>query len=1701
MSDVSTPAQTPNKGRHYEFIKNTTSDTFKSATLGRGLALAATPLKMQPWYTTAPASLHDKLKAANLKAWGSQNQVDKLFEHLQDVHSFAKPLLQAKLKERYGVEHDVSTTYLHLYLPKDLPWYTLDVSDAVTTRTVSLLDAALHNFATTETVHADSQFITKPDPLGHFDVVAIKPKMSIGQFQALCRELDIGALYKAHLESYLLPGEPVAEAVMKLKVTESLKDALTAAAQLALTTGDLQYDACKLTLELTKDEPQLLLDGRRMLCCDLSMMETRLTGILLLIPAVKDRRGIQRLIAYVPNDPDHPLKEYDSTEAFMTELTRQLREDKVGASSKQSYRQFFSQFVDQQQRGHFFGGLDQRLVTVRWHENSDPTDQSPTWREDPVPRPHLQFQHLPVSRDYWTHLYQQKLNKVLNDAREIAVSTADTDSRARWAWWDNFKKIVSDIFNAALLVATPFVPGLGELMMAYTVYQLTHDVIEGIVDLAEGLGLEAAEQVISVVTDVIQLAAFGAGAEIGSAFKLKFSPLVEGMKSVKLPNGKQTLWHPDLAPYEQKNLTLPADSKPNELGLHRNANQDILPLEGKVYVVEKASTEPTSSTHRIKHPTRPTAYSPRLEHNGHGAWVHEVETPGDWQGETLMRRLGHRVDRFSSTELEQIRIGSGTDEAALRRMHVENTPPPPVLADTIKRFTAYDEVQTASANIRAGQPIDPGSIWFESILTVLPGWPSERALKVFGEADLTGNSRQYGNMNATDANTLSISLADLTSGNLFERLTGFLTETEMTALLGREVPLADRPQALRDQLADAVDGRQRETANYLYKTGEQSSKAEVRLLKQTFPDMPLTLAETLLTDATAAERQIMVEENRLPLRIKTLAREMNFEADIARAYDGFFDDERVVPETERLALNTLKFYSDSFADLRIEVMDGTDDGPLRCSVGPANASTVRRLVRDEHGQYEVFDGTHNKLHEAGEFYTSILRALPHDKRSALGYLPGQGGRLKLWIKEKSAPAAERRAVMAEPPVRPVARIETENLVRRWPWFSSPTTPQERVRNLYPTLSEQEAKTFVEALRAKGDPDQAIDRLKDELDQFRNTLAEWENKVLGYVSSDAAPGTDYLDFRSNGGRLIRERLLECFERKSEAFGERSIHPDGGYTLDLSNELLSPKLDRWWASLREQPNIKKYLDQVTVLNVDNTRFSPRTNGLLSDFPHIRHLSARYSRLTELPPSIGKMRLLETLRLSNNSIVLTPESAGQLRDLTRLETLRLDVNPLMHPLDVGRMSRLKVLSLSTTGLDAWPERLFKDGVSAKSRPRGFHLDLRRSPINTVPEVVPGSDHALIVARTRLDIRTLHDVDRVRLGRYRESVGLAPEQVYEPAATDEITWWRSLPDDSQIYSYSTGVGTYRTESWHDVASEPDSTDFFRVIRKQRDSQDYRNPESRKQLSKRVWEMIEAASLDTELRKELFKQASHPETCADAGSQLFNNMGMKVLVSKARAESTSAVDLETRLVKLARSAARLERVNDIARAEIGRQNERRLLETSLLPPDDVEVHLAYETGLAKRLDLPWQSEAMLYQTRADVDTAKINTAYDTIISLEEGDGLVNVMIDLFENPFWDNHLRRTHPAGFEANDNLFEMRQNLVEDLRLAQEGLANIQDEAELASRQNALKELARQLNLPENEVLTEQLYDRLLSDISHERNALARKLTREAMTRAGI
>jgi hypothetical protein len=1674
-----TPADS---GRHYELIKNRIPHVFKSASPRRAQELAATPIATARWPTTPDAD-HKQLQDANLKLWTEHNTVDQLLDKLQNVYEFSEPLLSAALKEHFGVEDNVRTTFLHLYLPKQQPWYAIDISKGVVARTVSLLDAALHNFARTETCEADSDFISQPDERGLFDIKPIKRKMSIAQFQTLCRELDIGARYNQYLQRMLLPDDAVAKTLLKKKVVRSQKAAFKAATQLAVVTGDIGPHTRDVVLAMLDSQQTIKLKGKTLRFHQLSMLDTALTGIVLIAPDLDRTWQIEPVIAYVPQDPEHPLKTYPSLPDFLNELIRQLRENKLIRSSGMTYRQYFSQFVPHQQRGLFFAELQQNLTEVRWHKK-EPLDQRPPWREEPVAHPRLHFRTELINDNLWTHLYQQKLNKILNDARHIAVSTADADSNARWAWWDNFKKIVSDIFNVALIVITPFVPFLGELMMAYTAYQITSDVVESIVDMAEGLWTEAAEHIVEVVTNIIQLAAIAAGAELGKFARLRLSPLIEGMKPVRLPNGQSRLWHPDLKPYEQPGLTLPDDSRPDARGLHSHKEQSVLPLEGKHYAVQHQVKQ---GRYRIKHPHRANAYLPELKTNGLGAWTHEGETPQDWEGPTLMRRLGHDVDGFSDAALERVRIASGTDDDALRRMYIDNAPPPQLLADSLQRLKIDRQIDIAIGSIRAGQPLEPTSYWFSPLVTYLDGWPAEKALKVYENTDLSGHFRQFGDGEASDEQTLATSLAHVTSEQFAQSVVDFFNDAELETLLGPQVAKGDRVQALRNRLADEASEIRTDIFNYLYKAGQTSDNPRIRVLRQTVPEVPARTAETLLAGARGAELERLSKEQRPPLRLKTLAREAAFEARLSHAYEGFYADAQWRPDTERLVLNTLRLHSDTFAELRIEVREGSFDGALRCSVGAEGATTVRLLIREESGQYEVRDGANNKLHEADDFMESVLHAVPANKRQALGYRPGQGLFFKQWIMAKTEMPSVRRVLLAEPPNVPVLPPETVTLLRG-PLFSKPAaTLEDRVRNLYPNLNEREVETFARSLNAREEPFKVMNALEDELGKLRQTLENWEPAPYdGTGDSEVDP--EWMSFRYNGGSLIAERLLQCFERRSMVFGERSASLDGGYTLDLSAEFNVINLDLWWNKL---PDIQHHLSKVTTLNLDRATFNPRAGSLLEKFPQLEQLSARGCRLAHLPDDIDKMHFLRTLRLTDNHITLTPKAVEILRNLTRMETLRLDENPKLGLLpNVERMPKLMILSLSNTGVTRWPEGLFK-----KRRPRGFLLDLMENPLTELPAVTPGSEDARIVARTRLFTKQLSDANRFAYEEYRKSVGLSPRHIYRSAAEHAIDAW-PMSDDSRWWSrVVAGLGTFKEEAWHDLMGEPGSKDFFALIEKLKQTADYRAGGAlRDHLSGRVWRMIEAMDLDTELRTELFEMTSAPTTCADAGAQLFNNMGIKVLTAEAYALSASAEILESRLVTLAKGAARLARVDDIAGADVRSRAGN---------PDEVEVYLAYETGLAHRLGLPWQSNTMLYETTAGVSAKNLDTAFDTVISMEAGDGLVNEMI---EQPFWEKYLREAYPDAYHRNARIYRGKPELLDQLRDAQRAWAHSARWSELhrAPLRRQLQDLADQLPVPHSVVftgaeMTDAVYERLLNEIGYDEKALSRRLTREALQKA--
>lgn len=1539
----------PDTSIHFDTVSKAIPAWLRNTSMGRVSALKTVRLTLPEWHKNASPADHRSLKNAVKLGWTAQNDVDKALRGLQDVKAFAKPLLQQVLKERFSVEDDVEGTWLRLYEPVKSPWWVHDFGSGTRSRTLSLLDAALHNFSSGETFSTDSEFITRPNAAGHFAVKNLKHKISIEQFKSLCRELNMGARYEKHLNEYLLSTNSVANNVLRHKVILSQKNTLNAAARMALMKHDIDQDAYEVVQGMLDDRRNLLWHGQPVGYYNLRMMDASLPGVVLITPDVSTANAPVPVIAYIPHDPQHPLKQYPSPLEFMVELTRQLRD----GSSAESYQQFFSQFVDQQQRGHFFSGLNERLSKVKWHPAA-PGSNLPSWRETPVDNPNLQFGLLKVqddrrtlfNGDLWGYFYRQKLNKILNDAREVAISTEYADRMARWAWWDNLQKMLSDMLNAALLVAIPFVPGLGTLMLAYTAYQLTDEVVEGIVDLAEGRLAEAGEQAIGVLESVVQLGAFAAGAAIGNVARAKLSPFFESLKPVQLANGQARLWNPNLSSYEMTELTLPEDAEPDEQGIYRHQDRRILRLDNQHFEVQE---DPITGQERIRHPQRPNAYAPTLRHNGQGAWVSETENPREWEGTTLMRRIGHSTDGFNDEQLEQIRQISGTDETILRRMHVDNTPPPPLLTDTLQRL---------------GTAASP--------------------------------------------------------------------------------PVALSP--------------------------------EITLLFSDFPELPARIVDSIMAGATSSEQQHIAQKLRLPLRLKTQARELQFEVQSVRAAQGLYLDTLSNINTERLALGALRLNTDMFGDLRIEVRQGTLDGELRCSAGPEDATKVRILIRDNSGQYEVRDASDQSIHDADVFFEALLHAMGNEGKRALGYKPGDAEFFRQWVIAKSEPPSERRTVLATPPIRPVAEHETMLLVRGGGVSREARTLHERIQDLHQNFSEREVDTFANALIEQGQPLSVIEQQAQEFQELREILNTWEYRQPDEVIHRSN------GFRDGGGRHICERLIDCFERNNTDLGNRT--DPMSYSLDLSTEMLPLDLETWWS---RRPDLEKYLHKVTVLKLDNARFSGKANGLLKAFPNLRELSAKGCELTSVPENIGAMHRLERLRLSDNEIVLDTLAVELLKHLTYLEILRLDENPLGRVVDISRMPRLKVVGMRDTVITTWPK-----GTLSRTRPRGFLLDLRDNPISLIPEVVPDSPQAWVVARTRLDVGNLSEANQMRYQEIRRSMALPPEPIVP--SNSQGQWVVNSNYSADLWNDVPGWGVDRANIWSELGDEPRAVRFMTVLLESRDSADFRaGGQPQAQLLQRVWRMLDAVYVDSDLREKLFTMALAPVECADAGSQLFNHMGIQVLAYEASAYSTDPAQLEQKLVTLAKGAARLEQVNDIARADVVSRGGN---------PDEVEVYLAYQTGLAQRLGLPWQSEHMLYRHVSGVTDAMVDQACDTVLALGEGDGLVNRML---EQDFWETHLHEQYPIRMESNKRHYQNLSDQLETLRTSQREWVESTSDARKAELREQLQSLMNDLPAPDtvvfaDEPFSEAIYDRLLVGLGDQEKDLARRLTRAALRRAG-
>ncbi|MFO2466423.1 NEL-type E3 ubiquitin ligase domain-containing protein [Pseudomonas sp. 15FMM2] len=1622
------PAPTPtiDKGPHYALIQQIAPQWLTSAAVPRMHALYAAGLNKAPWYDSAGTSDHLALKAANAEGWRTQNTVDQRLRDVKDIYAFAKPLLEDAIRDQYKLDLNVQETFLQLYISKKLPWYAFDFSNGVTSRVVSLLDAALHNFAHSETFEKGSSYISKPDYLGQYIVLHHDHKMPIEAFKTLCRELDLGKRYQQHLNDYLLSENPVARSLLQVQVTASQKAALKAAAHMARIRTDAQgyYDLS----ESGHRALMRILDGDPggLQYYQMSLLEAPLTGVLLIAADLEKATRVSRLIAYIPHDPESPVKEYASSQDFMRDLIRKLRANAVLPSSqpvpKQTYRQFFSQFVGHDKRGHFFAELEQRLCTVKWHKK-DPLDAGPTWQEVAVNNPRLQISAQKIHGNLWEQRYQAYLNKILNDARTIAVSTADADSDARWAWWANFTKILSDILNIALLVAAPFVPGLGELMLAYTAYQLASEVIEGVVDLTLGQFEEATQHIVGVVTDVVQLLAMAGGGVVTNRVLFKPSPFVNDMLAVKV-NDKPRLWNPDLSPYADKNLRLASDSTPNERGLHDHQQKKVLPLDNQHYMVDH---DVQSDTYRVKHPSRPGAYSPLLEHNGKGTWVHEGEVPRSWDDEKLRNRLGSPTHGFTVDQVEQACTLSGTRPNALRKMYLDLTPPPPLLADSLKRMKFYDRAASLPDKVRAGQPIDESFNWSAQISSELENWPSDKAIQVFDNPDLTGEPMTYGARNADAAHSLKISLQDLNDGKLPEQLNHFLTDAELRAMLPAPLPptAQGRTEALRNQLADRLAQEKVAIFNHLYSTSEVLDTAPAKLLRERFPQLPAELVNELMLRASSDEVAIMTNEQHIPLRLKNLATALENETIASHAFEGFYNDDLITPDTERMALNLLRQQTNTYNDLSISVRDHSPSGKLRCQAGPTDAGMQKFLLRKANGRYEIYAPKSTSPAVQYDFFEALLRVIPDNR---VDYVPGQGRVFKIWLRDLAVEPTVRRAALEEPTLRQTDERITQALLRKPMWTTfrrvlrlEAPSDHARVSAVFPSMTTSRVEDFVQTLKTLENGPAILTGLEAERKNLLQDLSDWKKKpTLSQRYSMLAADE----------QLMRKRIIDelklCWENRS--WGQ--LTTDGlvpqGAVLDLSEMVLG-------RYVRSLGHLRSNFDHVTNLIARDTRLSYRDLDFLENFPKVRKLNLSHNEIDRLPKVMTALPELTNLDISANPINWDSEDLKVLYQYKDLRSLKLGDNPLLRVApDVRRLPHLNQMVLRRTSLDQWPA-----GIELP-RERDLELDLLNTQIKTVPEYPEGSPGARVVGRSWLDRTQLDATDGLRFADYRRASGIDPDRIIPPGSPEEIEFW--------LEGFKPELQDGLQELWDDLKKERGSAGFFDMIRLLRPPETVQTAADIRlyhlganDLRGRVWEMLKAIDLDSDLRQEVFMNSSDPANCVDAGANIFNSMGVKIMLAEINADKSVAglAERQGKLARLAKQKWRLDTLNEHISKEVKRRLDlvaagegEQFGEGGV---DETEVYLAYQTALKQRLDLPWMSEHMAYRDTAQVTQAQLDSAFLAVNEAEANNGLVDGMLKNID--FWRDYLESTYTEQFERAHSARETAASELEDVLEAHE------------------------------------------------------------------
>ncbi|MFJ2679589.1 dermonecrotic toxin domain-containing protein [Pseudomonas sivasensis] len=1696
MPNIPSPASSSPgySGVHYDFLKSRVPSWFLQAPKQRQQELADHPLQLPDWYLKADSAGRASLAVAHTRFRDAQRDLEDNLARIDDVLDFAEPLLKAQIQQRFNMDLDVRQVYFaRKYTPgKEQAafggFFTVDQTSSPDAnyryRGVTLLEAALANFEPSEEQPLscrDCSIITRfsafeGEVIPGFDVlqdqaVAILPH----EFAQLCRSLNVGKLYQEHLKAVLEPQDQTQRTALENQLHAHQRQQFTLSLDIASRQrladangrAGVSASARRMLDQVLSGSRNAYLDGSPVTFAALKIFGIVLVGPLLIGPERLSSVDAERVVVYIPNDPQQPMREYASGDAFMADLRARLHSI--------AYRRFFSQFIPVQHQGEFF----QQLNKLYQPKESDDTQTDFVLQAEPARLPIEAFE---ITGDVWIEQRQAHMRKLLSDARAVAVPTGDEDAQARARRMAGFLDAVLNVFNLAAFV----VPGLGPIMLAVGAGQMMTDVFHGIEAYEQG---EIKEMWRCFSSVALNAAFFAAGAAVLP--HVQWSGQVESLRNVRLPTGGKTLWRPRLDGYELPDYE--PQGQADEHGVYRQNGQSVLAIEGKHYrIVEDATT----GHYRIQHPTRAEAYQPLLRHNNQGGWLHEADRPQEWTGATLMRRIGPAMEGFSDEELEQIRQVSDVHEDQLRRIHAQSEPVPAVLLDTAQQFRAYGQAKELNRQITAGRLSAELTGYAASLVTELAHWPASTGIEVLGEDGLDTSAVRYGNRLATGRDLIRISRAELMQGQLSRRIVEHLSHEQLTPLLGERIGLdtPSRAAELTRRLAEYAATQHTRLFKSLYSERLAPKSPAVQVLQRDFKRLPSLIAQELLDSASPKELEFITAKGRLPLRLAEEARKLQAQMRLLHAYEGLYLERLDNPDTETLVLHSLENLPGWHDNIRLEVREGSFDGSLRAVFGAEDAGQRKVLARVADGLYQPFDEEGNELHGTDSLYRALQHALPDAHRNAIS-LPhvGQGDQLHALVIQRALPRdALSNALRIAPRNKPFFRFP-QRAPSGQPGYplsgrgvgGVEGTFRRRLRTLYPSLTEEQVEAFLQDRSLTDDAWlRALER------DFAHLEATFYNWLL------EGPKTPSI-------LRARYRIVDAIMNAWRMTGELDIDPLGN-VLGQRIKLRGGARDQQrmlGAQLATLPELPGNFDHVTNLQVTRCDLTDQGARFLSAFRRVRLLDLSENRLTVLPPALANMPFMEGLDLADNALVLTAETAQHINNMTRLISLTLAGNPIGEWLNLKRLRFLQWLELAGCGLKALPAGLF-----AHPRPRGFVLDLTGNPITEMPDVAPGSDRAETIARIVVTRELLAPEALDRLKLYIESIGMDAGRRFPPRGVqDSAHWMAGLTQEEWVV---------KARYWDAVEELEGSEPFFNELRKLNESSDAGTPEYRNDLTAKVWRMIEAMHEDSVLCDTLFKMAAAPTTCVDAGAQLFNAMGGEVLVSQANAIPN--VELKKiELLDLARGRARLHelgriaqaRVNELlaqgrnfpqydAQGELVRQYDAQ--GNALRSIDEVEIYLAYATRLAGPLDLPWQSKSMMFN-EPDVTSAMVDEAYLRVRALEEGDQLRNQIV---EESFWANFVESLNPEPFKV----LQVRGDDLISLQVAQQEWAN---DGDLSPQQKqALRETIdttvlalgkSSVNSVSGHVMSDEEYFSDISALQKERLQLLYTMTDQIMGRS--